>query len=368
MVSTEDFRQKYQLESLYVSDINMHRPKLDIILFIKTQEITTSSKIVGLVPEKYIVLVSKVNKNILITPLLTYLGVIFMFIVTSIIMYKGIKKKLHEKIGIPLKYTLNCATQGTNWFDKNTAASEIVELYEKTTQFIQTLLNQRDVIEKQNIESAKYHMAVQIAHDIRSPVLALHMLSEHSAEPDTKRKIMLQDAINRISQIADNILAEHKLQNIGCHNQSYSSLARLIQNLIREKEIIYQNKKIHFIVTMDESSHSASINIPDALICRIISNLLNNAIESLVESGQIKFSVISKPEGLELSINDSGQGIPPENLHRIFKKGFSDKISNGNGLGLSYAKEVVESYGGKISMESKLGVGSTVILQVPYKS
>ena len=80
--------------------------------------------------------------------------------------------------------------------------------------------------------------------------------------------------------------------------------------------------------------------------------------------GELEISGIYKKNIVELAFKDTGVGIPSENIQRLFEPLFSTKIK-GIGLGLVIAKEIIESYKGKIEVKSVVGVGSTFTIKIP---
>ena len=101
-----------------------------------------------------------------------------------------------------------------------------------------------------------------------------------------------------------------------------------------------------------------------------LSNLIDNAIHYNKVGGEVRISADLHSETLHLAVADTGNGIPSEELSRIFERFYRvDKArsreSGGTGLGLSIVKHAIESQGGSISVTSRLGVGSTFTIHLP---
>ena len=103
----------------------------------------------------------------------------------------------------------------------------------------------------------------------------------------------------------------------------------------------------------------------DAL-ARTLSNLMNNGVEA-TKNSPIRLQVTSfvSSERFGVRIQDFGCGIEPEKIPLLFQPGFSLRKPEGSGLGLYYGKSVVESQGGQLSLDSIVGEGTTVTLQMP---
>jgi signal transduction histidine kinase len=113
------------------------------------------------------------------------------------------------------------------------------------------------------------------------------------------------------------------------------------------------------------------VNIPcDAeLIGRVFQNLLSNAIKFTPADGTITITLLGTEKGATVSIHDSGSGIPPQHLTKIFDKFYqAEARGNSTGLGLTLCKLAVELHGGRISVESEIGVGSTFWFALPSQT
>ncbi len=98
--------------------------------------------------------------------------------------------------------------------------------------------------------------------------------------------------------------------------------------------------------------------------------LLDNALRHTPERGSIVLSVKKQDRNARISVSDSGEGIPQQHIDRVFERFYqveSDRrqADSGSGLGLSIAKSIVEAHGGKISMQSEMNKGTTVLCIFP---
>ena len=109
---------------------------------------------------------------------------------------------------------------------------------------------------------------------------------------------------------------------------------------------------------------NADMQLPSELLVTIIGNLIENAFEAMNDNmdynvqKELIFGIYSRPGAVLITTDDTGVGISEENLQRIFDNGFSTK-GEGRGTGLYQVKEMVERYGGVISVETQEGVGSS---------
>ncbi|MGE3319670.1 MAG: sensor histidine kinase [Candidatus Berkiella sp.] len=359
-VMLQEYKDKYQLDDIR---IEAHQPKSNEQKLNWSSVIKSAWSIPGIKPTQYVTIQSKIPNKDLLTPSISSFAIIALFVITSLIMFKRIKRKLNEQIIIPLGQTLKCDGNDLEWFNQDKAAAEIAALYERTHQFIKELHEQRDVIEDSNIKQAKYDVALQMAHDIRSPVLALETFCGMFNELSNDAKNILQNVAKRISRIASDVLSENKI-SLDPTKKVYN-LVMLAKEILDEKELTFRNKKIDFCFENINLQEVTFTVIPEVILGRILSNLIDNAIEAIEISGQIIINLTATQEYVIIHVSDTGCGISALNLDTLFNKGQRSKKLNGNGLGLSSAKKAIENYGGCLSLISTSENGSHFELKIP---
>jgi signal transduction histidine kinase len=124
---------------------------------------------------------------------------------------------------------------------------------------------------------------------------------------------------------------------------------------------------------------SLSVELPDRLppvnidwrrIGEVLRNLLENAVAHTAKGGSITVAVKQRDKWVEISVTDTGEGIPAKDLPNIFERFYRvdksrTRATGGSGLGLTIAKRLVEAHGGGITVQSKLGKGSRFSFTVP---
>jgi signal transduction histidine kinase len=135
----------------------------------------------------------------------------------------------------------------------------------------------------------------------------------------------------------------------------------LIDKTLSELEPIIKAKNI--TTEVSRAQDIPQVRIDTERILQALRNLIGNAIKFSPKRGTIKIQTVRKQTTVEVSVSDSGPGIPSEELHSIFDKFQSPKM--GTGLGLAIVKNIIQSHGGKIWAESTPGKGSTFIFSLP---
>lgn len=111
------------------------------------------------------------------------------------------------------------------------------------------------------------------------------------------------------------------------------------------------------------------LTLDPARIRQVLENLLSNALRYTSRGGTIRVQAArASDRTVSISISDTGAGIPPQELPRIFERFFKAADSGGSGLGLAIAKNLVTAHGGEISAESELGKGTTIRFTLPFSS
>jgi signal transduction histidine kinase len=227
-----------------------------------------------------------------------------------------------------------------------------------------------------NLQKAKVledlnNIAVQAAHDIRSPVMALEAFISSVKDIDPKKTKIISESAKRINIIADSLVDQYRekfFSTLKYDNKlpiqiEKRTVSDIVEEIKQEKLLlrteyrrfkIKVHNQIKFII--DDSKLHFDIK-------KILSNLINNSIESFEDSSGIIDLILSEDQTwYTIDIKDNGKGIPLDLKDKIFEKGSSFGKKGGTGLGLSSAKELMEKYRGEIILKSKPGSGTLVRL------
>jgi len=225
-------------------------------------------------------------------------------------------------------------------------------------------------VERESSESIA-RMATQIAHDIRSPVGALKVVLANSTTLDPDIRILVHKVMERISEIADSLLAHHAHNNVSSKVAllTHVPVGDLLKFAVIEKQLEYKARTdVQFEVALDPLVTSRVIHVDPAGFRRVLSNLINNAYEAVSGEGRISVAATAlenSPHQLCLTIRDSGRGIPKEILSKLGRVGFSYNKVDGSGLGLHHAMSSVESWGGSIHIDSSVDSGTLITISLP---
>lgn len=210
-------------------------------------------------------------------------------------------------------------------------------------------------------------IAAQTAHDIRSPLATINMIVKESNELEEQKRIILRNATQQLNDLANVLLVKYRSKDDN-HSSEYNSIknseviAVLLDLIVSEKRLEYKNLPI--VIEFDVASNArgafAQIIISD--FKRMISNIINNAIEAIHGKGRIKIYLSVSEAAVNIKITDSGIGMPPELIEKVFDGSITSNKKEGYGIGLVSAYQLVKSWGGNLKIESKLNVGTTIHL------
>jgi signal transduction histidine kinase/putative methionine-R-sulfoxide reductase with GAF domain len=209
-------------------------------------------------------------------------------------------------------------------------------------------------------------LAAGIAHEIRNPLtsinILIHSLTENLSTENSRWEDLkvIEEEILRINEIVDQFLRFAKPASPLFEKTDLIPIFEETLQLLRpqlEKGKITVKKELDTLplITVDKEQ-----------IKQVILNLLMNAIQSMREGGELSISGRFSKDGywVELTIQDSGVGIPLENVDKLFDPFFSTK-EGGIGLGLSIAHRIIDQHHGKIEVESNPGRGTRFTLLLP---
>jgi PAS domain S-box-containing protein len=224
----------------------------------------------------------------------------------------------------------------------------------------------RDISGKKRMEAsliqaekvaAAGRMAATIAHEINNPleaVVNLLYLAKMRAT-DTEQISFLDSAeseLNRVSHIAR--------QTLGFYREHSAPKSISPAELVSEAVRIYKPRcKVAGITVTTNLNSERRIMLRQGEIMQVVSNLISNAIYAMPQGGTLCLAVEDGPnDGVVLVVGDTGVGIPPENLARVYEAFFTTRSSIGTGIGLFITKQFVEGHGGTIAIESSTSADS----------
>jgi two-component system sensor histidine kinase GlrK len=227
------------------------------------------------------------------------------------------------------------------------------------------------------VDKMKSDFFSTMSHELRTPLACIKegisLLKDGigGACVDKQAKLLniLTMETNRLIGHVNSFLDLSKMEaGMMTYHFEQGNLHSLIKKAIMEMVPLVEVKKIKFEATMTEEL--PMIKMDDERILQALRNLIGNAVKFTPEGGRVRISACPRAQGLEVSVADTGPGIPKEDIPTIFEKfhqvpvGRSER-TNGTGLGLAIVKHIITAHRGRVWVESEPGRGSTFSFALP---
>lgn len=235
----------------------------------------------------------------------------------------------------------------------------------------------RTIAQEMGIQKIKSDFVASVSHEFKTPLTSIKALVERLQEGKVKNPAKMDEYFSMISQSTDkltrlvkNILDSSKIDE-GKIDYNFIDtdiglfIGQLIENFKKDAAQKRTNIQNHI------QNNIPSVSIDWDTMTHAIFNLLDNAVKFSIDRRDIEIVVEGKTNHAAVKIKDHGIGIYPDETDKIFDKFYQGRntpkqASTGTGLGLALVKHIVEDHGGKISVESQIGKGSTFSLILPY--
>ncbi|MCK5145949.1 PAS domain-containing protein [bacterium] len=234
----------------------------------------------------------------------------------------------------------------------------------------------RDITLEKEADQIKTELVSMVAHELKSPLTSIYGFSElllDSTTLNVKEQEYAQVILTESERLADLINKFLDLARLESGKTTINTLpfdlSMLIEKVVEVHKGQAVKKRIKIITQLPEQLPLADGD--QDMIEQVLVNLFSNAVKYSPLDSKIGFEVKNETDMLVVSIIDNGYGIPKESLKHVFDK-FYRVVENealdeteGSGLGLTLAKEIIEQHGGTIKVSSRLGVGSVFTFLIP---
>ena len=227
----------------------------------------------------------------------------------------------------------------------------------------------------QSAQQAERDFVANVSHELKTPLTSIQGFAqaiedEAVSEPKEVQRAarVIREEAERLRRLTNGLLDSAQMQ---------SGTIQMAHTPVQLNEIA-----LACIERINLRAQAAQVSLTTRLaalpvvqgdgdrLAQVITNLLDNALKHTPAGGKITIETQTNKNGVELSVLDTGAGIPPEDVSRIFERFYQvDKSRSGNvigsGLGLAICKQIIEAHGGTLSAQSALGVGTRVTMALP---
>ena len=214
------------------------------------------------------------------------------------------------------------------------------------------------------------HLAAGVAHEIRNPLnamgIGLQRLKREFLPPDESKKqeyisfmeLILKE-IRRVNEIIEQFLTLSRPFQLNLRKSSLQDLLNNLVTLLQEEA-----SSLRIALQAEIPSDLPLIRIDPERLTQALINIMKNGMQAMGKGGTLRIETKSLREAIEVTISDSGSGIPPEQMDKIFNYYYTTK-EKGVGLGLPIAHRIIEAHGGQLKIESLVGSGTKVTVTLP---
>ncbi|MBV4445154.1 MAG: ATP-binding protein [Clostridium tyrobutyricum] len=230
----------------------------------------------------------------------------------------------------------------------------------------------QDITDIKKLENMRSQFVANVSHELKTPLTSIRGFSEtlrYVKDDKNKNKFLniIDDEANRLTRLIDDILTLSNIENNKEVVKDRIDINSVIRDVCYLMSSSAKKKDIHIETNISE--------VPDIYgdkdrFKQMIINLIDNAIKYSDNGGRVKIGTKFDANKSIIWVEDNGVGISEEHKQRLFERFYRvdkarSRSQGGTGLGLAIVKHIVISFNGKIKVESKIGVGSKFIVQIP---
>ncbi len=215
--------------------------------------------------------------------------------------------------------------------------------------------------------------AADVAHEVRTPLTTMNLLTkslkEHEMEPEQQKEFIedLDNEVGRLTALVNDLLELSKLDKNEIEMEKIN-LNNLLRDMLGEYQYRFSHAELELLDNIPEQDcyiYGAPLQLR-----QVISNLLDNALNYTQAGGKVIVSLYTESNEAVTKVEDTGCGIPEEDLNYIFERFFRvdrarARIGGGTGLGLAIVSEIVAKHDGRVWVESEVDVGSRFYFALP---
>ena len=289
---------------------------------------------------------------------------LLVFLVTAIISKRITQPLLHIRDELS-HMKLGEKHEPIAWY-RNDEIGLLVREYNKMIDALDDSVNKLSEVERQG---AWREMAKQVAHEIKNPLTPMRLSLQHLEYSIQRNDDNIKEKITKTIQ-----LLIRQIDSLSTMAEEFSSFAKMPEpkievidfKLVLTDAKLLMEREMGQQITMDLPDSEIWINADPHQLGRVFNNLFKNALQAIPDNrvAQVKVLAEIKDAKVVIQVVDNGKGIPEELYKKIFSPNFSTKNS-GMGLGLAISKKIVNQFGGTITFNSTMDVGTTFTLSFP---
>ena len=312
----------------------------------------------------YVMSGSVLQNDVVVNAIYFQMMLVFLFSLVVLFLLWPIAKSIPESLFVvPINRLLKLLKSDEDESTEFDAPYEIVKLRDEMRLILK---NKKEVLQK----TALLSLAQQVAHDIRSPLQAIITSVKLNKKLPEKFRVTVTTASNRINDIANNLLTQYQFFETSnqteppVEDNAKEMIFFLLDSILSEKRSEYIESQI--IINFSHADIGTSfVVLNKGKFKRVISNIINNAVEAVSNDGVINVSLDATKDEVIIVVEDNGCGVSKQDLANIKEEGVSQGKDGGVGIGLTMADQYIQKIGGSLGIDSIVGKGTTVTIKMP---
>lgn len=223
----------------------------------------------------------------------------------------------------------------------------------------------------QHADRQRRDLMADLAHELRTPLSVLQGRIEGLVDGvyarDDDQLLQLLEETQVLSRLIEDLrtLALSDAGVLELHRET-TDLVSLLRDVVRSFDAVADARGVS--VSVSEPAAAITLDVDPLRMRAVFTNLLSNAVRHTPAGGAVTMSLSSSEERVSIAVKDTGEGMPAEDVARMFDRFYKGSTSRGSGLGLTIAKNLVTAHGGEIAASSQVGEGTTVTVTLPRRT
>ncbi len=225
----------------------------------------------------------------------------------------------------------------------------------------------------QHTQHTQRDFLANVSHELKTPLTSIQgyaqaIVDGAAEQPGYAAKVIFSEAA-RMHRLVEDLLDLARIESGDTPlNREHVRLGELLTSVVEHLALRAEQKQIRLL---HDIGTIPSITGDNDRLAQVFTNLIDNAVTHTPAGGSVTVNAQSALHGIEVTIADTGQGIPESELERIFERFYQVDKSRarssrqGTGLGLTISKEIIEAHGGSIHVQSKVGQGTRFLIWLP---
>lgn len=218
-------------------------------------------------------------------------------------------------------------------------------------------------------------LTADVAHELRTPLMSIlatvEAMQDEVLPCDQEHLALVSSETKRLSRLVDSMLRLSRLENGSVHlHIEPVDVVGFVRDIAFSHRALLEDMGLEMVFEDKTPNGELIVELDRDTVTQAVTNIISNAMRYTPAPGTVTVRVAAADDGAVVSVSDTGIGIAPDDLDRVFGRFWRaeesrNRVAGGLGVGLAVTKEIVDRHHGRIDVESEQGVGTTFMLYLP---